>query len=289
MFRTRLISGIVLVLIALITIISGGPLLAGTLFFVSLIAYSELAKALQLRDANGKRTILENAGMLMTMLYYVATFCAFYDNKPDRMEHFVMILAGGILIMILVFLFLYVFTFPTFKTGHVMTAVFSFLYAPVMLSLIYAIRQGYAAGAYLVWFVFLCSWGSDTCAYAIGVLFGKHKMTPKLSPKKSIEGAVGGIVGSALLCVVYTHFVVNAFIDDEFSLFAAAVLGMVGALVSMVGDLAASAIKRDHAIKDYGKLIPGHGGIMDRFDSVIITTPLIFLGLLIMDQFLGMM
>ena len=132
-----------------------------------------------------------------------------------------------------------------------------------------------------MWFVLLCSWGSDTCAYAVGVLIGRHKMTPKLSPKKSVEGAIGGIVGAALLCMLYTQLVINVYTYETFSLVQAALLGAVGAIVSMVGDLAASAIKRDHDIKDYGKLIPGHGGIMDRFDSVIVTAPIIFMGIVL--------
>ena len=113
------------------------------------------------------------------------------------------------------------------------------------------------------------------------VLFGKHKMTPKLSPKKSIEGGVGGVVGAALLFGLYTYYIINPMSAEQLrvGLGPAMCLGAVGALVSMVGDLAASAIKRDHDIKDYGKLIPGHGGIMDRFDSVIIAAPFIFFGL----------
>ena len=143
------------------------------------------------------------------------------------------------------------------------------------------IRMGLDHGIYLVWLVFLCSWGSDTCAYAVGVLFGRHKMAPKLSPKKSVEGGIGGVAGAALLFGLYTYFVINPFTAQQFqlNLGGAMCLGAVGALVSMVGDLAASAIKRDNEIKDYGKLIPGHGGIMDRFDSVIIAAPLVFFGL----------
>ncbi len=181
----------------------------------------------------------------------------------------------------IVFLFTYVFTFPRYKAQQIMASMFSWLYGPVMLSFIYLTREGFAHGKYLVWFVFLCSWGSDTCAYAVGVLFGKHKMTPKLSPKKSVEGAVGGIVGAALLFVLYTHFAVNRYSQASLSLLLVAALGAAGAVVSMIGDLAASAIKRDHDIKDYGKLIPGHGGIMDRFDSVIIAAPLVFIGLML--------
>ncbi len=90
---------------------------------------------------------------------------------------------------------------------------------------------------------------------------------------------MGGILGAALLFVLYTHFVINQYTMMTLSLPLAAVLGAAGALVSMVGDLAASAVKRDHEIKDYGKLIPGHGGIMDRFDSVIVAGPIVFLGI----------
>ena len=94
-------------------------------------------------------------------------------------------------------------------------------------------------------------------------------MSPVLSPKKSVEGAVGGVVGAALLGAIYAAVVQGPMLEY-------AVICAIGALISMVGDLAASAIKRNHNIKDYGTLIPGHGGIMDRFDSVIFTAPVIY-------------
>lgn len=127
-----------------------------------------------------------------------------------------------------------------------------------------------------MWLIFLCSWGCDTCAYCVGVLIGKHKMSPKLSPKKSVEGAVGGIVGSMLLTLLYAWvFRAQMQIQTQEMILLALISG-VGALISMVGDLAASAVKRNYEIKDYGKLIPGHGGILDRFDSVIFTAPVIY-------------
>lgn len=103
----------------------------------------------------------------------------------------------------------------------------------------------------------------------MGVLIGKHKMAPVLSPKKSVEGAIGGVVGAVLLGVAYA-----AATGGELAAYG--IICGVGALISMVGDLAASAIKRNQEIKDYGKLIPGHGGILDRFDSVIFTAPIIY-------------
>ena len=296
MFFTRLGSGILLVALALVFIITGGPVLAAALCLISLIAYRELGKAVGFITEDKTKRALEYTGMILTVVYYIWIFFTarhpnpFSDRKYAQWYSGVHIhkgLAFGIVIAFIVFLFIYVFRFPTYHGREVMAACFSFLYGPVMLSFLYLIRARFLAGKYLIWFVFLCSWGSDTCAYAVGVLFGKHKMTPKLSPKKSVEGAIGGIVGAALLSALYTYlfgryYAPAHYVDLEISISGAAVLGVVGAIVSMVGDLAASAIKRDYGIKDYGKLIPGHGGIMDRFDSVIVVAPLIYIGLSVM-------
>ena len=174
-----------------------------------------------------------------------------------------MIIASLMLLMAL-----YVFTFPSFKTEEITGAFFGVCYVPVMLSFLYQTRSMHD-GAYLVWLIFLCSWGCDTCAYCVGMLIGRHKMAPILSPKKSVEGGVGGVAGAALLGAIYAAATGGKI--AEYALICA-----VGALISMVGDLAASAIKRNQGIKDYGKLIPGHGGILDRFDSVIFTAPAIY-------------
>ena len=130
-------------------------------------------------------------------------------------------------------------------------------------------------GSVVVWLIFLSSWGCDTCAYCVGMLIGRHKMAPRLSPKKSVEGGVGGIAGAALLGVLFA-LAMNKWGGADVSPLHYAVICAAGGAISQVGDLAASAIKRNHEIKDYGKLIPGHGGILDRFDSVIFTAPVIY-------------
>ena len=107
------------------------------------------------------------------------------------------------------------------------------------------------------------------------MLIGKHKMAPILSPKKSVEGGVGGVVGAALLGAIFAACM-NHFASADVSPVLCAVICGVGGAISQIGDLSASAIKRNHEIKDYGKLIPGHGGILDRFDSVIFTAPIIY-------------
>jgi phosphatidate cytidylyltransferase len=140
-------------------------------------------------------------------------------------------------------------------------------------------------GVYVYALIFFCTWICDTCAYFAGRAFGKHKMAPGLSPKKTIEGFFGGIIGSAVLCFLLSIFLKwqNPAEPESFGL-TFTIIGLVGGTVSAIGDLAASAIKRDHNIKDYGHCIPGHGGIMDRFDSVIFTTPIIyFLAVMLMQ------
>ena len=129
-----------------------------------------------------------------------------------------------------------------------------------MLSYIYKVRVA-GDGKYIVWLVFVSSWGNDTFAYFTGVLFGKHKMAPKLSPKKSVEGAVGGVTGATLLGIIY-GFIISGRMSGIFvhPVWTFAIASFIGALLSIIGDLAASAIKRNYDIKDYGKLIPGHGG-----------------------------
>ena len=174
----------------------------------------------------------------------------------------------AVILTLVLLMFVYVFTYPKYEASQVMAAVFGVLYVGVMLSFIFLTRN-LPSGKYIVWLIFICSWGCDTCAYCVGMLIGKHKMAPVLSPKKSVEGAVGGVVGAALLGAVYA-----AVFHEPAAEYA--VICAIGALISMVGDLAASAIKRNQGIKDYGKLIPGHGGILDRFDSVIFTAPVIY-------------
>ena len=263
MFKTRLISGILLVIAALLTIISGGYVLFFTLVCISLIGMQELYKAMGVhKDGVG---LLELAGYLGTILYYASLLLGF--ERYGMMA----VLLGLVLLM-----FVYVFTYPKYEADQVMSAFFGIVYVAVMLSFIFLTRN-LEGGKFLVWLIFLCSWGCDTCAYCVGMLIGKHKMAPVLSPKKSVEGAVGGVVGAAALGAIYAAVTHGPIVEY-------AVICAVGALISMVGDLAASAIKRNQGIKDYGKLIPGHGGILDRFDSVIFTAPVIYFLSLVMIE-----
>lgn len=259
MFVTRLISGIILVILALLFIITGGNVLLGVMLALSLVGMFELYRIFDI-----EKKPLGFFGYLACIAYYLNLRLNF---SPDNMA----IMLAFLICLLVVF----VFAYPKYHTHQIMAAFFGLFYVGVMLSFLYQTRM-LPNGQFIVWLIFLCSWGCDTSAYCVGVLFGKHKMSPLLSPKKSIEGAVGGVVGSMLFTALYCYIINNVFNLEDFKILPLVVFAGIGALISMVGDLAASAIKRNFEIKDYGKLIPGHGGVLDRFDSVIITAPIIF-------------
>lgn len=264
MFLTRLMSSVVLVVLSLFTILTGGYLLGAVLLFLALTAYRELSKACKLAQES-KISPLEMAGYTGIVFYYALMM--FVENR--------IYLFLALITILVAFMFVYVFTFPRYRAEQIMCAFFCAAYAPVMLSFIYLVRS-LPYGIYTVWMIFISSWICDTCAYLVGMLFGKRKLAPVLSPKKSIEGALGGVAGSALVGAAYGYFIVEPVISEQSVTWVFVLISVVGAVISQVGDLAASAIKRNHDIKDYGKLIPGHGGVMDRFDSVIFTAPMIY-------------
>lgn len=263
MFITRLLSGIVLLIIAGVTITLGDYVLFATTLLISLIGIVELFKMLHI-----EKTPLGFAGYLATIGYYGLIY--------KNWEEYFLLFAMAYLILVMA---VYVFTFPKYKTDQVLLAFFGFFYVTVMLAHLYKTRM-LEHGIYIVWLIFLCSWASDTCAYCVGMLckktIGTHNLAPKLSPKKSIEGAIGGIAGSVLLGMLYAYFFGDKLVGVSQPMLTIGVICGVGAVISQIGDLAASAIKRNYDIKDYGKLIPGHGGILDRFDSVIFTAPIIY-------------
>lgn len=134
-----------------------------------------------------------------------------------------------------------------------------------------AFIDGMPNGKILIWYALFAAWGTDIFAYFIGKHFGKHKFS-KVSPKKSIEGCIGGTIGAVMLMLIYTYFV-NNYLEMQYSYVFITGIGIILSLVGQIGDFAASSIKRFVDIKDYSNLIPGHGGMLDRIDSLIFLAP----------------
>lgn len=280
MFITRLLSGMVLLGLSLLFVIMGGIPLAAITMLLSVGAFYEMTKALGLQKEK-KFTALTVAGYLTIIGFYVAIMFS------DNMLWPVMCIVLGIILLLTV----YVVTFPKFTSDDTMGAIFALVYAPVMLCFL-PLTRGLEEGRYIVWMIYISSWGYDTCAYCVGMLFGKtignHKMFPKLSPKKSWEGTIGGIIGAALIAWLYGHFYVAKVTGISNVEIILPIIASAGAVIAQIGDLAASAVKRNKEIKDYSHLIPGHGGILDRFDSMIFTAPITyFLSVILLNAVKG--
>ena len=158
-------------------------------------------------------------------------------------------------------------------------AIFAGLVFPLMLSCLLRLRMMPAIGMLNVFLPLAISFGSDTFALFAGMLCGKHKLAPKVSPKKTVEGAIGGLIGG-MFGMAVMMFVGAAVISDAYLGPREVVLfGVIGSAISQIGDLSFSVIKREFGVKDYGNLLPGHGGILDRFDSVTFAAPAVWLTL----------
>lgn len=259
MFKVRFLSGVVLVVLAVAILYLGGYVTGAA---VMLLAFGGVYEIMRVYRQEKSAVAIVN---------YIFTFALYTLIALEKTEYEMPL----IILFVLVELGVYVLTFPRFKDCNVFAAIGSFFYVSLMISYMYRIRLLEHGGAFVV-MIFICSWINDTCAYLVGVKFGKHKMSPKLSPKKSVEGLIGGIAGACIVSILYGIFIDTYVYALENAALIFGVMGALGACAAVIGDLAASAIKRNNEIKDYGKLIPGHGGIMDRFDSIIFTAPIVY-------------
>lgn len=293
MFWKRFWSGAVILALCLIFCILGGPYLAAGLGVLSSIAYIEFTKASGVREKGAKINAIEVIGLIVIVIYYIMLlFYEIISIFPQGMVDWLFTSVGFFtnytVVMLLVFMIgvisilcAYIFNYPKFNNNQVASAIFALIYTTFMMSFIYYTRE-LDRGVFLVWLIFITSWVSDTCAYFVGSAIGKHKMTPNLSPKKSWEGVFGGIIGSIIASGLYGFFYIRHFNLSATLIVSFCVIGAVGAFISICGDLVASAVKRNNNVKDYGKIIPGHGGILDRFDSVLFTAPMVYFLIVLM-------
>lgn len=271
----RVLSAIVLIACLITLIYVGGVSIWIAVAIIAAIAQWELGKALgYVTDESGKKKILI-LGIVISAFMYAT--CYLLDYKVA------LIMYPAIYLIIL--FATYVFNFGKYSVKDVAAFIFIYAYIAVSLSFIPIIRASIEQGIYLAWFILIPPIASDTVAYFVGSAIGKHKMAPVVSPKKSIEGSVGGIIGAAVITGAYGYYVSTVMEVTNGFVVACAVIGLVVGGVSQIGDLAASAIKREYGIKDYGKLIPGHGGVLDRVDSILYIAPIVYLGVIVLTTY----
>lgn len=204
--------------------------------------------------------------------------------------HFSLLFLGADLFIITITMMLVTVTsliVSVFKREHsfidAAVTVLGYIYAIAFFSLIILIYE-MPGGNWYVLTIFTISWLTDTMAYFSGRFFGRHKLIPAVSPKKTVEGAIGGLLGGALATMLYGIILHRFGQTHLMETWHFLTMGFVGSIFAQIGDLIASSIKRDCGVKDYPKLIPGHGGILDRFDSVLMAAVSVFLYL---SLFLG--
>ncbi|NLY76991.1 MAG: phosphatidate cytidylyltransferase [Tissierellia bacterium] len=238
----RTASGVVIVLLTVLAIITGKSSLAFYVFLLSIIGIREFYMAVANKNIYPVKIIgyISCIGFLLNGLNY---------SWASSLNIFLFALVG---------LLLSVFIIKGIGFIDAAVTIFGIFYIPFLFQhIIYLDSKIYVA------LIFMVSWGTDTFAYVFGCLFGKHKLCPKLSPKKTIEGSIGGILGSIVLVfLLATYFKLKP-------LWFFIVIALTGSIIAQIGDLTASKIKRLTGIKDFGFIMPGHGGILDRFDSIL--------------------
>ena len=250
--KTRVISGLLMAPL-LVLVYLGGYWLMAAAFLVSVMGLHEFYKGFEASGAKPCRPLGYAAAVLLYALHLAA---------PGE---FMLVTMWAALVVIASMV--YGFNVEERKLEDMTSTLMGIMYTVLLPYHIVLIDEQFGTA---IWLVFLTAFGTDIMAYFTGMALGKHKLCPKLSPKKSVEGAVGGVIGSVVLCGLFGFFFMKNSVP------VCLVVGFFGSIVAQFGDLSASAFKRQMGIKDYGNLIPGHGGILDRFDSVLFTGPAVY-------------
>ena len=261
--KTRIISAVIgLALLIAVLFLFETAVLDVAVALISMVAVGEMINAVGL---------LKKKRFALVCVVFAGLFSTSYYHSFASLESFIEFFFGVIVLL---------FVMNDHKELKVTDAAFAFfftIFIPRAFSTILLFRDFGAPESYfLVMASLAVAWLNDTCAYFSGYFLGKRKLCPEISPKKTVEGAIGGVFGDVILCSVLAYiFSVETGLVINWVSFV--IFVPVGAIIAIFGDLCASVIKRQFGIKDYGNIMPGHGGIMDRFDSWIFVAPVLYL------------
>ncbi len=271
--KIRTITAAVLVAIAI-------PILVFSEYLIYPIALAILAaiavfELLRVMGAEKKYLVSVPAYIISLLL----PLMSYYFTRESRLEYLLFV-SAALFTYMLYLMFTSVFSQGSFPISKAAEVFMSVTYVSVSFTSLATVRY-VQCGLVCVMLAFVVAWCTDVMAYFGGSLFGKHKLIPSVSPKKTVEGAVSGVLGAIVACLIY-GLLIELFTDVNANYISLAVIGLSLSFISQLGDLAASLIKREYGVKDYGSLLPGHGGIMDRFDSVLaVSTPLMAICILL--------
>lgn len=257
----RYLSGIILFPIVALVMILGNKYIVD--IFIAIVAIMSLHEFYKAFHTSNKANPIDWIG------YVVAAMISMIHVIP--IDSALKIIGALLAISVLVLFAHVIATNGKRSIQDIAITFFGIFYIVIFLMFVSIIRENLQDGKLLVWFVFFCAWGTDTFAYLIGKHFGKHHFT-EVSPHKTIEGCIAGTIGAVIICVAYAA-ICNQFFQTHMNYMYIAVIGLLLSLVSQIGDLAASTIKRYTGIKDFSNLIPGHGGMLDRIDSILFIAP----------------
>jgi cytidylyltransferase family len=235
--------------------------------FVSIVSIITLREYYECFKRTGKAKPTQWVGYLNCILITILQFV----DKEKLYAAMLIVLAMSMLILFIE----QIITGGKKTIVDIMVTIFGIAYVPFLLVFFTLLRAKQPMGLIYIAYIFTSAWGSDTFAYLIGKKFGKHKLTP-ISPKKTVEGAIGGIVGALLFSLIYT-IGMNNLMNLSINYLHIAIVTFVLAIIGEIGDLAASGIKRYCGIKDFSDLLPGHGGMLDRIDSLLLITPFAYI------------
>jgi len=263
--KTRIITGVVSASLFIpFLVFSGTWAYVGAVGLLAALAVFEMLGCLGFRR-----------NIVVSMVCYLYVLSAIALTRIMDRRHFLMYIAFSSLVFLIVLMSISLFSHGRVQVDHISEVFMMMFYISITMSC-FVLTRDVANGAFVFLLVYLSAWMTDTGAYFAGMAFGKHKLIPDVSPKKTVEGAIGGVFCAVLTMLAYA-LMIDLFTGLTPRYPAFLVGGLILSVASMVGDLFASLMKRKHGIKDYGFIMPGHGGILDRFDSVLATSPIVLL------------